>query len=85
MLSKRSDGRDLAGWDSRGRTTSSPRFTCALGVSRLEEFDIRNATYPLNPGDVRRRIFWVQATPAKRSRSDLNYSGWCGQDRTRSS
>src|SRR5205823_790118 len=38
----------------------------------LEEFDIRNTTFPLNPGEVRQRVFWVQATPAKRPRNDLN-------------
>ena len=46
------DGRDLVGWDSRGRTTSSPSSTGAGTGLELEEFDIRNTTFPFNPGEA---------------------------------
>ena len=66
------DGRNLEGWDSRGRTTIFTQLYMREHELELEEFDIRNTTFPLNPGEVRRRVFWVQATPAKRPRNDLN-------------
>jgi hypothetical protein len=66
------DGRVLRGWDSRGRTDIFTQLYMRERALELEEFDIRNATYPFNPGDVRKRVFWVQMTPAKRPREDLN-------------
>lgn len=66
------DGRKLNGWDSRGRTDIFTQIYMRDRSLEVEEFDIRNATFPLNPGDVRRRVFWVQPTPAKRPRNDLN-------------
>jgi hypothetical protein len=67
-----SDGRRLRGWDSRGRTNIFTQLYRRQDALELEEFDIRNATFPLNPGQLRRRVFWVQPTPAKRPRNDLN-------------
>jgi len=74
------DGRKLAGWDSRGRDNIFTQIYMRDRGLEVEEFDIRNATFPLNPGDVRKRIFWAQATPAKRPRNDLNYmrAVWTG-------
>lgn len=69
---KTKDGRELVGWDSRGRTNVFTQLYARNGRLELEEFDIRNTTFPLNPGEVRERVFWVQATPAKRPRNDLN-------------
>lgn len=66
------DGRELRGWDSRGRVNVFTQLYRRADALELEEFDIRNATYPLNPGDVRKRVFWVQTTPAKHPRNDLN-------------
>lgn len=66
------DGRHLVGWDSRGRTNIFTQVYMRGRRLELEEFDIRNTTFPLNPGEVRERVFWVQATPAKRPRNDLN-------------
>jgi hypothetical protein len=66
------DGRVLVGWDSRGRTNIFTQLYRRRTGLELEEFDIRNATFPFNPGDARRRVFWVQMTPAKEPRSDWN-------------
>src|SRR6266513_1869966 len=66
------DHRSLKGWDSRGRTNIFTQLYSRDRKLELEEFDIRNTTLPLNPGEVRQRVFWVQATPAKRPRNDLN-------------
>ncbi len=66
------DGRTLRGWDSRGKTNIFTQIYQREQGLEVEEFDIRNATFPLNPGDVRTRVFWVQPTPAKRPRNDLN-------------
>ena len=74
------DGRKLSGEDSRGRNEIFTQIYARAQGYEVEEFDIRNATFPLNPGDVRKRTFWVQVTPAKRSRSDVNYARvvWTG-------
>lgn len=66
------DGRRLRGWDSRGRANVFTQVYMRDRALELEEFDIRNATYPLMPGQLRQRVFWVQPTPAKRPRNDLN-------------
>ena len=66
------DGRKLRGWDSRGQANNFTQLYMREGGLEVEEFDIRNATYPLNPGNVRKRVFWVQPTPAKHPRNDLN-------------
>ena len=66
------DGRRLKGWDSRGKTNVFTQLYMRENGLELEEFDIRNATFPLNPGEVRKRVFWVQPTPAKMPRNDLN-------------
>jgi hypothetical protein len=66
------DGRVLNGWDSRGKTNIFTQLYMRDRTLEIEEFDIRNATYPFNLGDVRRRVFWVQTTPAKHPRDDLN-------------
>jgi hypothetical protein len=68
------DGRKLQGWDSRGRNDIFTQIYTRDRGLEVEEFEIRNATFPLNPGDSRKRVFWVQATPAKRPRNDLNYA-----------
>jgi len=66
------DGRRLKGWDSRGRGNIFTQIYMRDRGLEVEEFDIRNATYPLNPGEVRQRVFWMQPSPAKRPRNDLN-------------
>jgi hypothetical protein len=66
------DGRKLKASDSRGRVDIFTQLYMRERGLELEEFDIRNATYPLNPGNVRKRVFWVQPTPAKHPRNDLN-------------
>ena len=66
------EGRNLVGWDSRGRTNIFTQLYMRDRRLELEEFDIRNTTFPLNPGELRERVFWVQPTPAKRPRNDLN-------------
>jgi len=66
------NGRTLVGWDSRGRTNIFTQLYMRERGIELEEFDIRNTTYPFNPGEIRKRVFWVQPTPARRPRKDLN-------------
>lgn len=66
------DGQRLSGWDSRGKASVFTQVYMREGGLEVEEFDIRNATYPLNPGEVRQRVFWVQPSPAKHPRNDLN-------------
>ncbi|HVN81547.1 MAG TPA: DUF6259 domain-containing protein [Terriglobia bacterium] len=66
------DGRVLNGWDSRGKSNIFTQLYMRDRALEIEEFDIRNATYPFNPGDLRKRVFWVQTTPAKHPRDDLN-------------
>jgi hypothetical protein len=67
------DGRKLQGWDSRGRNDIFTQIFVRDRGFELEEFEIRNATFPMNPDDVRKRVFWVQATPARRPGNQLNY------------
>ena len=66
------DHRSLKGWDSRGRANIFTQLYSRDRKLELEEFDIRNTTFPLNPGELRQRVFWVQPTPAKHPRNDLN-------------
>jgi uncharacterized protein DUF6259 len=66
------DGETLRGHDSRGKVGVFTQLYVRDRALELEEFDIRNATYPLNPGEERRRTFWVQMTPARHPRNDLN-------------
>jgi hypothetical protein len=66
------DGRRLSGADSRGHVDVFTQLYARTGVFELEEFDIRNTTLALNPGQMRTRVFWVQATPAKEARQDMN-------------
>jgi hypothetical protein len=66
------EGRFLKGWDSRGRANIFTQVYMRDRALEIEEFDIRNTTYALKPGDVRSRTFWVQTTPAKQPRDDLN-------------
>jgi len=66
------DGRVLNSYDSRGkRDVFSQIYVRDRGLE-LEEFDIRNTTYPLNPGEYREKTFFMQLTPPKLPRTDLN-------------
>lgn len=67
------DGRRLTPYDSRGkRDIFTQIYAREGGALELEEFDIRNTAYPLNPGQERVRTFFVQLTPPKIPRDDLN-------------
>ena len=66
------DGKILRSHDSRGRRGIFTQVYMRQTWLEYEEFDIRNTTFPFNPEDVRRNQFWVQLTPAKNPRDDLN-------------
>ena len=66
------DGKTLGSHDSRGRRDIFTQLYMRQDNLEYEEFDIRNTTFPFNPQDVRRNQFWVQLTPAKNPRDDLN-------------
>ncbi|MEA1997058.1 MAG: DUF6259 domain-containing protein, partial [Gemmatimonadota bacterium] len=69
------DGRTLGSHDSRGkRGIFTQIYARKNGVFELEEFDIRNTTYALNPGRMREKTFFMQLTPPKLPRNDLNSS-----------
>ncbi len=65
------DGQVLQNWDSRGRQDIFTQIYNRPAGLELEEFDVRNTTVPLNPGEVRSRSFYVQLTPPKLPRPDL--------------
>ncbi len=65
-------GQWLSAHDSRGRRDILTQIYSRADGLELEEFDIRNTTYPLNPGQERSRSFFVQLTPPKLPRRDLN-------------
>jgi hypothetical protein len=65
-------GESLRSHDSRGRRDILTQIYSRPAGLELEEFDIRNTTYPLNPGQERSRSFFVQLTPPKLPRQDLN-------------
>ncbi|MHC4739780.1 MAG: DUF6259 domain-containing protein, partial [Planctomycetota bacterium] len=66
------DGETLRSHDSRGRRGIFTQVYMRESALEYEEFDIRNTTFPFEPEDVRRKQFWVQLTPAKKPREDLN-------------
>ncbi len=66
------NGEMLSSHDSRGRRDILTQIYSREEGFELEEFDIRNTTYPLNPGQERSRSFFVQLTPPKLPRQDLN-------------
>ncbi|MCE5271499.1 DUF6259 domain-containing protein [bacterium] len=65
------DGKVLEGWDSRGRQDIFTQIYNRPAGLELEEFDVRNTTVPLNPGETRERSFYVQLTPPKLPRAEL--------------
>ncbi|MBN2290368.1 MAG: hypothetical protein JXQ83_13620, partial [Candidatus Glassbacteria bacterium] len=67
-------GNLLRAHDSRGRRGIFTQIYVREQGLELEEFDIRNTTCPLNPGETRRSTFFVQLTPPKLPRDDLNSS-----------
>ncbi|HUU26564.1 MAG TPA: DUF6259 domain-containing protein [archaeon] len=68
------DGRKLSAHDSRGREGIFTQIYMREQGLELEEFDIRNTAYPLNPGRERSKTFFMQLTPPKLPRDDLNSS-----------
>ncbi|MBW7995528.1 MAG: hypothetical protein FVQ81_02930 [Candidatus Glassbacteria bacterium] len=67
-------GERLGSHDSRGRRDILTQIYRRADGFELEEFDIRNTTYVLNPDEERSRSFFVQLTPPKLPRKDLNSS-----------
>ncbi len=66
------DGKRIGPADSRGwRKHFTQLYRRAAGYE-VEEFDIRNTTIPVNPGDPREKTFFFQLTPPKFPRKDLN-------------
>ncbi len=65
------DGQVLQNWDSRGRQDIFTQIYNRPEGLELEEFDIRNTTCPLNPGQIRERTCYVQLTPPKLPRPEL--------------
>ena len=66
------DGEVLSSHDSRGKRGIFTQVYMRESGLEYEEFDIRNTTIPFGPEDVRRNQFWLQLTPAKNPRDDLN-------------
>ena len=66
------DGEVVSSHDSRGKRGVFTQVYMRERGLEYEEFDIRNTTFPFCPEDIRRREFWVQLTPAKKPRDDLN-------------
>lgn len=87
------DGEMVRPADSRGYRTHMTQVYRRGQSLEIEDFDVRNTTYPFNPGDVRKQTFFLQLTPPKQPRKDLNYvrvmwpgphqvvmAGWAGRD-----
>ncbi len=66
------DSEVLGSHDSRGRRGIFTQVYMRENGLEYEEFDIRNTTLPFGPEDIRRHQFWLQLTPAKNPRNDLN-------------
>ena len=66
------DGEFLSSHDSRGKRGIFSQIYKRDEGLELEEFGIRNTTYALNPGSSREKTFFIQLTPPKLPRSDLN-------------
>ncbi len=82
------DGKRLSPYDSRGKREVFTQLYRRQGdLLELEEFDIRNTCFPLNPGQDRVRTFFLQLTPPKAPRDDLNSSriAWPGPHQIRMS
>jgi len=86
------DGEEIGQADSRGRRAHLTQIYRRRAGYEIEEFDIRNTTIPVNPGEPRRRTFFFQLTPPKEPRRELNsvrcvwpgphqmvMSGWAGR------
>lgn len=69
---KTADGKEIYSGDSRGWRRHFTQMYRRGDGYELEEFDIRNTTIPMNPGQQRERTFWFQLTPCRHSRNDLN-------------
>ena len=65
-------GEELRPADSRGWRRHLTQLYRRKAGYELEDFDIRNTTIPVNPGDPRVRDFWFQLTPPKQPRRELN-------------
>ena len=66
------DGTWVWGADSRGRRRHMTQVYLRDEAVEVEDFDVRNTTCPLNPGDRRHQYFFIQLTPGKQPREDLN-------------
>ena len=66
------DGKRVGQGDSRGRRGHFTQVYKRKAGYEIEEFDIRNTTIPVNPGDPRKKTFWFQLTPPKLPRKELN-------------
>lgn len=66
------DGEFLRSHDSRGKRGIFTQIYKRNEGYELEEFGIRNTTYALNPGNRREKTFFIQLTPPKLPRNDLN-------------
>ncbi len=69
---KAPDGSMVWGADSRGRRRHMTQVFLQEKSVEVEDFDVRNTTCPLNPGDKRHRYLFLQMVPAKLPRQDLN-------------
>lgn len=67
------DGEMYRPADSRGMRTHMTQVYRRGDSLEIEDFDVRNTTYAFNPGDTRRQSFFLQLTPPKQPRTDLNY------------
>ena len=74
------DGQQLYGMDARGVRTHFTQVYRRADGFEIEEFDVRDTTVTLNPGEPRTKVFWFQLTPPKTPRQDLNFArlAWPG-------
>ena len=66
------EGEQLRPADSRGWRKFFTQIYRRRDGYEVEEFDIRNTTIPVNPGDPREKTFFFQLTPPKFPRKELN-------------
>ena len=65
-------GKRMPAADARGPRRFLTQVYRRANGYEVEEFDVRNTTIPLNPGDPRSKVFWFQLSPPKHEREDIN-------------
>ncbi len=66
------DGTWVVAADSRGKRDHMTQVFLHEDGVEVEEFDVRNTTFPFNPGEDRSQFFFLQLLPPKKPRQELN-------------